>query len=517
MNRNSDDDSASSFDSLATPRAIENDDAAAADPPRETFAELFYVNEGNRSLKSLAILSLGLTSDDGSPLFNPSILPWSAALRPSALKKTADDLRNEVKRRCVAGNVPNAPRPKQWTVAKSTDWLEKNPIVADNEVAYIKTIIAHRITVAQEANLNASLPHSQPAASSNVGTGNWIGKYPHLRLIHAIVDDNEIKTAYLHRLVIPNGRMAIKNRRTVEAIAGNVWTMVANKWNDPLFQPTTSVKGTHSDFARAISIPFDSVCKFLPATPEKVEEKWNAMNLALKRAIQNWERSGQGDGGYTEEEEGMDDNYIDDEVEENGGEDTFAFGSLTGRPQKALDLRRNFFDDKATYLLYLWDILEEHGLTQSTMQQLLEGVGSGNGSSGVPSVIGAKRNKYDDNSLSASSKKSRNNEEAMFAQLSSSINKHSNSLVTAAKIAATEQANNCIDSRLNAIRSRINSLRDTKRNMVIRMSAPDVMSNKEMFDAIAHEVKGIEEEIATNVEELDNILSTPVKRNRSPK
>ena len=293
--------------------------------------------------------------------------------------------------------------------------------------------------------------------------------------------------------------------------------MVANKWNDPLFQPTTSVKGTHSDFARAISIPFDSVCKFQPATPEKVEEKWNAMNLALKRAIQNWERSGQGDGGYTEEEEVMDDN-TDDEEEENGGEDTFAFGSLTGRPQKALDLRRNFFDDKATYLLYLWDILEEHDLTQSTMQQLLEGVGSGNGGSGVPSVIGGNKSyKNDDNSVSALSKKSKSNEEALFAQLSSSINKHSNSLVAAAKIAATEQAKNRIDSRLNAIRSRINSLRDTKRNMVIRMSAPDVMSNRDTFDAIAHEVKGIEEEIATNVEELDNILSTPVKSNCSPK
>jgi hypothetical protein len=101
--------------------------------------------------------------------------------------------------------------------------------------------------------------------------------------------------------------------------------------------------------------------------------------------------------------------------------------------------------------------------------------------------------------------------------LSSSINNHSNSLVTAAKIAAMEQANNRIDSRLNAIRSGINLLQDTKQNMMILMSAPDVMSNKEMFNAIAHEVKGIEEEIATNVEELDNILSTPVKRNRSPK
>ena len=73
--------------------------------------------------------------------------------------------------------------------------------------------------------------------------------------------------------------------------------MVAEKWNDESFSPTTSVKDTHSDFRRPISIPFDVVSNLSPATPEKVEEKWNSMNLALKRGITNWERSGQGDGG----------------------------------------------------------------------------------------------------------------------------------------------------------------------------------------------------------------------------
>ena len=34
------------------------------------------------------------------------------------------------------------------------------------------------------------------------------------------------------------------------------------------------------------------------ATAEKVEEKWNTMNLRLKRVIESWERSGQGDGGH---------------------------------------------------------------------------------------------------------------------------------------------------------------------------------------------------------------------------
>jgi hypothetical protein len=78
---------------------------------------------------------LGLTNNNGSPLFNPPILPWTGAFHPSALKMTAADLRNEVKRCCTVGNVPNAPRPNQWTVAKCTEWLENNPIVANFKVS----------------------------------------------------------------------------------------------------------------------------------------------------------------------------------------------------------------------------------------------------------------------------------------------------------------------------------------------------------------------------------------------
>lgn len=176
-----------------------------------------------------------------------------------------------------------------------------------------------------------------------------------------------------------------QSRRMAEAVASNVWHMVAEKkWNNQSFAPTTSVKDTHLDFALPISIPFDAICNFIPVTPEKMEEKWNAMNLALKRQIQNWERSGQGDGGYTEE---VDDK---DEGDDDADKDNMnTFGSLNGRPQRALDSRQNFFDDRSTYLLlYLWDVLDEHDLVKASMQQLLEGIGSGNGGTGVPSVIG---------------------------------------------------------------------------------------------------------------------------------
>jgi hypothetical protein len=429
---------------------------------------------------------------------------------------TAKELRTEILRRSVsAGNVLTAPRPKQWQVGKATDWLEKNPIVAEDEVAFIRRTISHRIAVAERAALgsNVTLP-----AVSNVGGGggaNWVGMYPLLRIIHAIIDVVDNKAAYVHRLRLPSGRMAIENRKTEGAIQANVWHKVAQTWNDPLFHPRTSVKDSHSDFAQPIAIPFEAVSSMSPATPEKVEEKWNSMNLALKRKIQNWERSGQGFGGYEEEVDDDDEDEQNSDFVDGDEKESFEFGVLAGRPQRALDLRRNFFDDRNTVLLYLWDILDEHELISSTMQQLVEGVGAGDGSAGVPSVIVGRKRGNDDDSFGSSSKK-RNNDTDAFAQLSFSIEKHSKSLVDAARIAASEQAKNRCESRVHGIRERINTLRDTRRNLVIRMAAPDVISNQAVVNAITHEVEGIDEEIESNEKELNELQATPTKSNRSP-
>ncbi len=80
--------------------------------------------------------------------------------------------------------------------------------------------------------------------------GSWIGSYPHLHLIHAVIDDNDIKAAYLSRLNLPSGHMAMEQRNAPAALASNIWQMAADKWNNLLFLPVTSVKpNTHSDFA----------------------------------------------------------------------------------------------------------------------------------------------------------------------------------------------------------------------------------------------------------------------------
>ena len=97
-----DDDDSVSGNSLDTPRPPEDDSASAATPPHgSTYAELKYDAE-NRSLKALAILSLGLKNDDGTPIFDLAVLPWSAAQRPTTLKMTAKELRAEVIWRSMA-------------------------------------------------------------------------------------------------------------------------------------------------------------------------------------------------------------------------------------------------------------------------------------------------------------------------------------------------------------------------------------------------------------------------------
>jgi hypothetical protein len=142
--------------------------------------------------------------------------------------------------------------------------------------------------------------------------------------------------------------MAVENQKTPAVLAANVWHMVAAKWNDIDFQPITSVKATHSNFAHPIAIPFDVVSNCQPVTPEKVEEKWNTMSLVLNHGVQSWERSGQGDGGHMNDEDNSNNDDDDDNDEDNidnigvdEGE-RHSFSSLKGRGCSALDLRRIF-------------------------------------------------------------------------------------------------------------------------------------------------------------------------------
>ncbi len=103
----------------------------------------------------------------------------------------------------------------------------------------------------------------------------------------------------------------------------------------------------------------------------------------LKRNTEKWERSGQGDGGYIDDDAFA---FGDDEDETRPAP---KFGELSNRLQGALDSRARFFWDKESYLLYLWEVLEGNGLLVSSMQRLNELAAAVNCADRIPSVVGA--------------------------------------------------------------------------------------------------------------------------------
>jgi len=124
-----------------------------------------------------------------------------------------------------------------------------------------------------------------------------------------------------------------------------------------------------------ISLDYSSVQHFAAATRGKCETKFDEMMVALKRIIQKWKASGQGEGG------------VNDEVDEEEGFELnirHELGCLRYRSHHALASRPNFFRYSEMYLLYFWEVCETFNLTRSCMQTLEDSVAAGDGGSGVP-------------------------------------------------------------------------------------------------------------------------------------
>ena len=99
------------------------------------------------------------------------------------------------------------------------------------------------------------------------------------------------------------------------------------------------------------------------------------MVLAHNRISKNWTKSGQGDGGFQDDPDADSDGYYE-----------------------ALDTRAKFIKDgKESYLLYFWELIDNHGLLASAMQKLNDQVSATNGAAGVPYVV--RRNRTGDISL----------------------------------------------------------------------------------------------------------------------
>jgi hypothetical protein len=251
--------------------------------PPLVYAEDFYLKH-NRLVHALLILCHGLTHDDGTPAIDVLALPWSL-MKKSAIRVSSKEYQSEITRRwdimCaydrdLKATFRDIPRPSQWKLAKLQMWLDDNPVTDDGECAFLLAAVDERIGAYARAE-------AEKAVVSALFNKKWVGKEPILRLINALVDNDEIKHAYLERFDVPSDRMVIENRNTPETRAACCWAMMAVKWNDPPFPPSLILMGElHSDFRGQIVIDHDVISDLTVATAEKVKDKWSGLLLGLK-------------------------------------------------------------------------------------------------------------------------------------------------------------------------------------------------------------------------------------------
>jgi hypothetical protein len=287
--------------------------------------------------------------------------------------------------------------------------------------------------------------------------------------------------------------------------------MMAVKWNDTLFSPSSILMSElHSDFGEPIVIDHDVISDMTVATAEKVKDKWSGLLHGLKRQIQKWEDSGQGDGGY-----------IDDDADEDETRPAHKFGELSNRSQGALDSRAAFFRDKESYLLYLWEVLEWNGLLVSSMQRLNELAAARNGADGIPSVVGAAK-RGEDSSVTTVTTADGGNFQKM-KDLSTTIIDHGKKMISVAKMKCNEREKDRNEREKDRsyamqaeIRASLRSLGAEKRQMMIQMQAEKVKKNKTMETVYGDAIADIEEKEKQEIALLNECTTTPQKSNLSP-
>jgi hypothetical protein len=306
---------------------------------------------------------------------------------------------------------------------------------------------------------------------------------------------NNTKHAFLTRYTIAPGRMEVENCNSTSCRQPTVWHMISNKWNDPSFAPEKEeIPDLHSEFDLSEEIPHQLVAEMAPATPEKCQSKFSRLMVSLIRVIQNWGKSGQGDGGKDSEDEESDDEIV--------------FGSLQNRSSGALDQRYSFVEYSQMYLLYWWHMLDKHDLLGSSLQRLDDSVAASNGGEGVLSVIHRTTETNDTRTVSGTLDDSLTtagviHHKAELDRLSATIQKM-------ADMDAREQQRNRDAHRFDSLQNSLESLKQQKREWEENCFENRMKKNKAAVKFYSNQLWKMSDEIAAKETQLNDLLPPSV-------
>ena len=279
-------------------------------------------------------MAVGLDLGDGE-IFKGKFNEKFPLAHRSKWKPTTSDFIDEIKRRKeILGKKPKVNSQLKLSVA--LDWLVENPILGDDDKAFVLDKVVSFLKVSSEV-----------AAGKPSGSQKWVGIVPYLRLIHCITDKDDAKASFLKSFSVKT-RKELEDRKLIK----DVWAIVSDYFNDPNFNVISSLYPMlHEDFSSTIDLGYEAVSGMGKLDPAKAKSKFMKLKNDLVFVKNNYEKSGNGEGCHTN---------IDD---------SFEVELIDGSAKK------NFLRGRSPAILYLWEKAEEFDLLDSVTQQLDDAIG----------------------------------------------------------------------------------------------------------------------------------------------
>ena len=310
-------------------------------------AEEHFV-ENENSKKVLLAMVVGL-KDENDVLFdgNYNTDAYPTKQRRKWMPILADFV-SEIKRRKLSmGQKPKAN--SQMKIDAALNWLIQNPITDEQDKEYILGQMNLFMTV-----VSANLVNS---VESSPKSKQWKGSIPFLRLIHCLVDNDDVKEAFQKSFTILT-RKELDGRNNPDTQKACPWELISKYFNSESFNPkSTKYPELHEEFKEELDLSFNKVKEMGELDHEKAKSKFVLMKNYLIFVKMNYEKSGNGDGCLD-----LDDDSSTEEIFKQ-------LKVIDGKDKKI------FLQGRPPYTLYFWMKVDESNLMETVTQQLNDAVG----------------------------------------------------------------------------------------------------------------------------------------------
>jgi len=458
-----------------TPASSSDSSSSDDDPREESSFEIYYTKNSN-SPKILLCMALGMKDKEGNAIAdheNDNRFPKN---KLSKWRPNKTDLLTEIKRRRSILMLEKRFN-QQSGKAIHYKWLQDNPLRADDSDV---TFVTAKVASFLESNKNVA----HAADNDKQKEPQWSGMIPHLRLIHCLVDFDNIRAAFMASHSVMT-HLELDGRHNPETMQQNPWTLIADKWNDKEYNPSSSVcNKIHSVFSFSMDLSHTEVEAMGDLTPEKAKTKYTKMKNELLVVKNNWEKSGNGDGTLLQQA----DDTEDDEI---------MFDA---------DDKRNFLQGRSPTLLYLWEKAEEHQLLQTVLQELNKDTAIDSGGKG-PNVVRDKSKNNDKN------KDKDDEDNAIFQSLQTTL--EASNKIAEDSIKAVKKSNEIAETKEIAEAMRFKAKENAKDMRFVRTEIDKLKDTQEaLYDKIddAGDNETRKRRLETRLEEVGKEIEVRKKR-----